>query len=116
MAAIRKVMDRLRVMFGPFWMGSGERVHSDGCLSTGGVPSAGECLDVVGGEGLAVEAPRAAGDLLDQAPRDRSHPFALDRDHRVGEALDDFLLLRRRVDARHELDLDERHAVLPWGL
>src|SRR5947207_13187853 len=84
-------------------------------VSAGGDSAARERLDVVGNEGLTADTPLATGDLLDQAPRDRSQLLALDRDHRVGEALDDLLLLKRREDALDELDLDERHAVLLVG-
>jgi hypothetical protein len=39
----------------------------------GGDPAARERRDVVGGQGLAAEAPLAGGDLLDQAPRNLAH-------------------------------------------
>ncbi len=68
---------------------------------------ASERLDVVGGEELVADSPLAAGDLLEHAPRARAHALALDRDHRVCEALDDLLLLRCREDARDDLDLNE---------
>jgi hypothetical protein len=46
-------------------------------------------------------------------PSELAHVLALDRDHRVGETLDDLALLRGRVDALDDLDLDEWHAGSP---
>ena len=65
-----------------------------------------------------MHAPRiviVAGDLVDHAPHGPAHVLAFDRDHRVGDALDDLLLLRRREDAFDQCDLDQRHAVLLAG-
>src|ERR687898_2337882 len=68
-----------------------------------------ERLDVVGAQRLAADAPVAACDLLDDDPGHRAHILAFDRDHRVGEALDDLALLVGREDVLDELDVDEWH-------
>src|SRR6476661_3817044 len=70
-------------------------------------------LDVLGGEGLAADAPVAAGDLLDDAPGHGAHVLALDADHGVGQLAHDVLLLLGGEDALDELDVDERHGRSP---
>ena len=50
-------------------------------------------------------------DLLEDGHGDLAHVLAFDFDHRVGETLDDLLLLRLREDALEGLDLDEWHVV-----
>ena len=49
----------------------------------------GQRAHVLGREAVARDTPVAALDLLDHAPGDLAHVLALDRDHRVGETLDD---------------------------
>src|SRR5205085_3918501 len=66
---------------------------------------------VVGGGGLAADAPIAAWDLFDEAPRGRAHALALDRNHSIREVLDHRALLGDREDAADELHLDEKHCV-----
>src|SRR5918994_7952271 len=73
-----------------------------------------EGLDVLGAQRLAADAPVAACDLLDDDPGHRAHVLALDRHHRVGEALDDLVLLVGREDVLDELDVDERHGSSWW--
>src|SRR3954454_13499295 len=76
-----------------------------------------ERADVLGGQRVTGDAPIAALDLLDHAPGDLAHVLALDRHHRVGQTLDDLLLLIAREHAFDELDVDERHRMslsLKW--
>ena len=65
--------------------------------------------DVAGVQGLAGDAPVAAGDFLDGDPRDGPHRFALDADHGVGQLLDDCFFLGCVEDAFDEFHLDEGH-------
>src|ERR687897_1932312 len=73
-----------------------------------------EGLDVLGAQRLSAHAPVAACDLLDDDPGHRAHVLALDRDHRVGEALDDLALLVGREDVLDELDIDDWHDAFWW--
>src|SRR6476646_3679704 len=92
------------------------RVEDVGCGSGWGLAghrsAARQSPLVIGGDRLAADPPRAAGDVLDHAPGRGTHALAFDRDHRVGEALDDLLLLLRSEDTLEDLHLDERHAFL----
>src|SRR6476661_963151 len=72
-----------------------------------------ERVDGLGGHGLAPDAPVPALDLFDDDPGHRAHVLTLDLDHRVGELLDDLLLLVVIEDAFDELDVDERHVWIP---
>src|SRR5207248_8287813 len=63
----------------------------------------GKSLDVLGAERLAAYAPVAAFHLFDEDPGDVPHVLSLDRDHRVGEALDDLSLLLGGEDVFDQL-------------
>src|SRR3954452_18063587 len=63
-----------------------------------------ERLDVAGGGPVAVDAPVAALDLLDDDPGDRAQRLTLDVYHRVGEPGDHLALLEIGEDAFDELD------------
>ena len=73
----------------------------------------GERVHLLGREAVAGDPPIAALDLLDHAPRDLAHVLAFDRDHRVGQTLDDLLLLVAAEHTFDELDVDERHCRPP---
>ena len=53
--------------------------------------------------------PVAAGDLLDGHERDPAHVLALDRDHGLGDAMNDLFSLRGSEDSLDDLDADEWH-------
>src|SRR5215207_3637568 len=82
-------------------------------VSSVGADTGRERLDVLRGERVARDAPVAAADLIDDAPRHRTHVLALDLHHRVGETADDLLLLLGGEDVLDDLDLNERHVGLP---
>jgi hypothetical protein len=65
----------------------------------------GEGSHVVGPERLTADAPVATVDLLDDHPGDASHVLSFDRDHRIGEALDDLSLLLGCEDSSISLTL-----------
>src|SRR3954454_13336604 len=89
----------------------GRRPAGSGGRSGG---AGGEGADVLGGERVARDAPVAALDLLDDAPGDGAHVLALDLDHGVRQALDHVPLLGGGEDAFDELDVDERHCLVPF--
>jgi hypothetical protein len=72
-----------------------------------------EGVYIGGGQRGAADSPVAAFDLLDHAPCDIAHVFAVDRDHRLGQFADDLALL---FPAEHVLDdanLNEWHWLSP---
>src|ERR1700680_2756258 len=64
---------------------------------------------VLGRQRLAADAPVAALDLFDDAPRDAAHVLALDRDHGLRELLDDLALLMLREHTLDYLDVQQWH-------
>src|SRR5262249_271765 len=75
--------------------------------------SACQSVDIGGGQGLAPDPPVAAFHLLDQTKGDLTHVLALDRDHRVGQLGDDLALLFLTEYVLDDLNLNERHWILP---
>lgn len=72
-------------------------------------------LHVAGLQGLAADGPVSALELLDTHPGDSAQAFPFDRDHRLGDLVDELLLLLRGEDILDQIDGDERHVVSPSG-
>src|SRR5262249_11220440 len=66
----------------------------------------GQRLHVGGGEGLSADRPVALLELLNAHPGHPAQGLALDRDHRVGDLLDEVALL---AGGEHVLDHVDRH-------
>jgi hypothetical protein len=69
-------------------------------------------LHIGGVQRVAGDRPVAGGDLLDDAPGDRTHVLALDLHHRVGEPANDLLLLVGGEDILDDLHIDQGHRVI----
>src|SRR5664279_6592570 len=70
-------------------------------------------LDVSARERLTADAPVTAADLFDDDPGDRPHVLAFDVDNRLGETLDDVVLLLGGEDVFDDFDVDEWHGGSP---
>ena len=70
---------------------------------------ASQCLHIARRQSIAADAPVAALDFLDRHPRHSPHVLAFDRDHGIGQLLDDLSLLILAENVLDDLNLNERH-------
>lgn len=73
----------------------------------------GEFLNRFGGQRLAADAPLAATYFGDLHPGHPSHVLAFDRDHGIGQFLDDLPLLLRVEHFFDQMDLYQWHCRAP---
>src|SRR6188474_1038402 len=72
-----------------------------------------ERLDVCVGVSFTADAPISAFDFPDDYQRHRAQVLPFDRHHRVRDLVNDVLLLLRRENAFHDLNIYQWHIVLP---
>jgi hypothetical protein len=88
-----------------------QRCQADG--SSPGVSAGSEFLNRFGGQRLAADAPLAAGYFGDLDPGHAPHVLAFDRDHGIGQFLDDLPLLLRVEHFFDQMDLYQWHCRTP---
>jgi hypothetical protein len=81
--------------------------------SSGGVSAGGEFLNCFGGQRLAADAPLATGYFGDLHPGHPPHVLAFDRDHGIGQFLNDLPLLLRVEHFFDQMDLYQWHCRAP---
>jgi hypothetical protein len=77
------------------------------------VSAGGKLLHCFRRQRLAANSPLAAGYLRNLYPGHTTHVLAFDRDHGVGQLLDDLAFLLRAKHLLYEMDLYERHRHSP---